>query len=718
MKTIVNYAQKVKEQHALNKTLAPVETDLTDASRSYAIGEQFINDGDLFRAKTPIAQHDALVLNTNYEAADDITTQIKNKTVTTDSVPTEGSTNPVQSNGVFVENRNIYAVMGEMGAKNLLPFDLDEIKAANTEGTWAGNVYTRRNVSFTVNSDYSVDVVADGITNTQASGFFYYSASGAEKFVGKSVTLTGCPISGGSSTYNLQAYRAASVDGSGGTEKDTGSGVTLDWMNNGTGIKAMVAISIGAEVSCNAKFKPMLRYAEDIDSTYQPYAKTNQQLTVENEALTNQVTDISDEVTDMNNVLGAKNLLPNNVESRTLNGVTFTVNNDGSITINGTATNTTFFYLVGDSNTESGYKLSGSFIVSTQNYISQDSYLRIGKTAGDYTNVREETVVSFSENSDIYVVIRIASGEVIDNVTLYPMIRLASIEDSTYVPYAKTNQELTAENQTLANQADDIVDVLSAKNIWSETIPPTANSGGSYTLANHEYVVSTTASTNSGVYWPTDKLSPFYADMVGVRAKLSFEVKADAPMRAYAGFYNNEVSLTTDYQKIEQDIADLSQIASAFKVYTLDTTSAHTISMKNVMIRPASITSDTFVPYAMTNRELTENYNIKTAFVSVPATYHGGSVANINFEKRNGVVHAWWAGGTPTFPAQGTEYEIGDIPEGFIPSQAQTGYGIDMNSFTKGMYLQLRTNGKIYIFGYNTGTGSTVNALVSLVYFV
>ena len=181
---------------------------------------------------------------------------------------------------------NIYAVMGRNGAKNLLPFDLDEIKAANTDGTWSGNVYTRRNVTFTVNSDYSVDVAADGVTNTQASGFFYYSASGTEKFVGKSVTLTGCPVSGGSSTYNLQAYRAASVDGSGGTEKDTGSGVTLDWLNDGTGTKAMVAISVGAEIACNAKFKPMLRYAEDIDSTYQPPCKTNQQLTAENQTLT------------------------------------------------------------------------------------------------------------------------------------------------------------------------------------------------------------------------------------------------------------------------------------------------------------------------------------------------------------------------------------------------------------------------------------------------
>lgn len=135
------------------------------------------------------------------------------------------------------------------------------------------------------------------------------------------------------------------------------------------------------------------------------------------------------------------------------------------------------------------------------------------------------------------------------------------------------------------------------------------------------------------------------------------------------------------------------------------------------MVRLASDANSAYQPYAMTNRELTDNYNIERAVVSVPATYHGGSAANINFEKRNGVVRAYWAGGTPTFPAQETEYEIGDIPAGFIPSQVQTGYGVDMNSFTKGMYLQLRTNGKIYIFGYNTGTGGTVNSLVSLVYF-
>ena len=125
MKTIVDYAELIKEKHALNETIAPVETDLTDASQAYAIGAKFIYDGTLYRAKTAIAQHDALVLNTNYEAAPDVETQIANEAAT----------------------------ISAMGAKNILPFDLNAIKDLNTSGTWASNVYSYRGVDFTVNPD-------------------------------------------------------------------------------------------------------------------------------------------------------------------------------------------------------------------------------------------------------------------------------------------------------------------------------------------------------------------------------------------------------------------------------------------------------------------------------------------------------------------------------------------------------------------------------------
>lgn len=60
-----------------NKILAPVETDPSASSKAYAVGQHFILDGELYKAKTPIAPGDALVLDTNYEAAESIEAQIE-----------------------------------------------------------------------------------------------------------------------------------------------------------------------------------------------------------------------------------------------------------------------------------------------------------------------------------------------------------------------------------------------------------------------------------------------------------------------------------------------------------------------------------------------------------------------------------------------------------------------------------------------------------------
>lgn len=637
MKTIVDYASKVKEQHALNKTLAPVETDLTDASRAYAIGEQFIYDGDLFKAKTAIAQHDALVLNTNYEAADDITTQIKNKTVTTDSVPTEGSTNPVQSNGVFVENRNIYKVMGALGAKNylqilasgttttngvtfvvnddgtitvstdengatadtnyylnpasqiwvdpdypignyilsgcpaggsagtyrlalsrqgassvldtgtgatfthasgvkvlaliqigtgtvlttpivfkpmirlatdtdntfqpyaktnqqltaenealtnklnneivtrsalgaknILPFDLAEIKALNTNGTWAGNVYTYRGVAFTVNSDGTIS--ATGTATGGNASIKLFAASSNYEMLGKEVILTGCPSNGSASSYRIQAYRMASADGSTGTYFDDGAGTdAFTVLNDASGTVGSFAVAVYENATVtNLLFKPMVRLASDPDTTYQPYAKTNRELTAENQTLTNQVTgisdnvsDISDEIADMNNVLGAKNLLPITALTVTKNGITFTVNSDGSVNVDGTATAEVFLTL----NNYTKLKLLGNYILngcpangSNTTYLLYAHERNASDTAfnNPFKDFGNGVDAQFTTGNGVEVVILIRNGQTINNLTFKPMIRPANIKDSTYVPYALTNRELTEDISDLSAYEHDV----------------------------------------------------------------------------------------------------------------------------------------------------------------------------------------------------------------------------------------------------------------------
>lgn len=62
----------------VNSNIAPSE-DGDTASQGYSIGDQFLRNGTLYKAKTAIVAGDTFVLDTNYEAADKLTKQIKGK---------------------------------------------------------------------------------------------------------------------------------------------------------------------------------------------------------------------------------------------------------------------------------------------------------------------------------------------------------------------------------------------------------------------------------------------------------------------------------------------------------------------------------------------------------------------------------------------------------------------------------------------------------------
>lgn len=140
---------------------------------------------------------------------------------------------------------------------------------------------------------------------------------------------------------------------------------------------------------------------------------------------------------------GKKNLLKNTATTYTTNGVTYTVNNDGSVTANGTATadasiNLSDFSLTNPSNSHVETLKSGNYILSGISGGSDVTYfiqyrdmtksLSQNATDGD----KEITVVN---GNNVYVVIRVKAGITANNLTFYPMIRSADIEDGTYEPY-------------------------------------------------------------------------------------------------------------------------------------------------------------------------------------------------------------------------------------------------------------------------------------------
>lgn len=131
-----------------------------------------------------------------------------------------------------------------------------------------------------------------------------------------------------------------------------------------------------------------------------------------------------------------KNLLQNTASSQTKNGVTFTVNNDGSVTCNGTASNNTFFKIGDLSLASQSYILTGCPSNGGNNSYVLRCYKNgniIGADVGNGFNI--------NESIDGYIEIRIASGYTCNNLIFYPMIRKADIEDDTYESYI-TNTEL------------------------------------------------------------------------------------------------------------------------------------------------------------------------------------------------------------------------------------------------------------------------------------
>ena len=145
-----------------------------------------------------------------------------------------------------------------------------------------------------------------------------------------------------------------------------------------------------------------------------------------------------------------KNLLQNTATSQTVNGVTFTVNNDKSITCNGTATGTaaitinTIFSI-------NSTKISGCPMGGSWSSFELD-LLNINTNNVDVMDTGNGAVIQ-NENS-YRVRIRIASGYTCNNLTFYPMIRKADIEDDTYEPYIEptiTNIYLNTPIEAKAN---------------------------------------------------------------------------------------------------------------------------------------------------------------------------------------------------------------------------------------------------------------------------
>lgn len=191
-----------------------------------------------------------------------------------------------------------------------------------------------------------------------------------------------------------------------------------------------------------------------------------------------------------------KNFIQNTATTQTKNGVTFTVNEDKSISCNGTASSNAFFK-IGDIQLKKNCIMSGC----PEGGANNSYVMRLYNNGSVFKTDSGDGVLINSEIQNGYAEIRIAAGYTCDNLTFYPMIRLAEIEDNTYEPYGY-KVPVVVSGKNLFNKNDVIEGSLNpydGKTIiynnqlhTKNYIPVTANdvyiiSGLDYGIRAHEY---------------------------------------------------------------------------------------------------------------------------------------------------------------------------------------------------------------------------------------
>lgn len=268
-------------------------------------------------------------------------------------------------------------------------------------------------ITFTVNSDKTVNV--NGTNDTSANSSLIINRYDLSP---GTYILNGCPSGGASNTYRLAIQETGSYSILGSIDIGNGSGeFTIDTTTN---VQIAIFIQKGLTIN-NLLFKPMLREATIADDTYEQYGASPS----------------LDYLSEIENLEG-ENICPSLNTTRTINGVTFTKNKDGSYTLNGTAaaevnypinvnttTNTRTVLLKANSK----YRMLSNY--ESGKYTTQVFYLK--NNVMTYSS-SSSSLIETVEETKAGMYIRVYKDAVLDNVTIYPQITKGE-EYKPYVPY-------------------------------------------------------------------------------------------------------------------------------------------------------------------------------------------------------------------------------------------------------------------------------------------
>ena len=235
----------------------------------------------------------------------------------------------------------------------------------------------------------------------------------------------------------------------------------------------------------------------------------------------------------------------------TSNGITFTVNDNRSITINGTSTGVGYFRVASSLNLppNTTFVLSGSNALSS----SMMLYITLSKNGGwykEYYNVGGTPCVFTTEEGCVYnIQIYVYSGNTFDNETIYPMLNYGT-EAAPYKPYKADALDTFPIPTSITNRED-----------WGRGVSEAYHNGIEYRDGRWFYVKRTKRLICNGTEgwmlggtsdYPTScRVELYYTDVLNASTS-DIAIKSNLyPSRTSGDTYRKIIGISTSSQYIQ-----------------------------------------------------------------------------------------------------------------------------------------------------------------------
>ncbi|MDE6141751.1 MAG: hypothetical protein K2G03_04020, partial [Bacilli bacterium] len=281
--------------------------------------------------------------------------------------------------------------------------------------------YKLYGLTVTLNDDKTIVVSGSATSNTKHKIGEIELDPGTYK-------LLGCPSGGG--IFNTYAL---SINIGNSTGFDIGEGYEFTLDSKTVVTTSFILYKDKGYIADNLIFKPMIVLASETDLSYDPFKI---------------------EKYDLREVQGVTNLLPCNAETQTVNGITCTNNDDGTYTLNGTATSAAYIELYdGPTITIKKGDYIGSLAARRMFYIrynnNSDYKTLASSSLGDSLGFTIEGDYSFNR-----IYIYIAKGGVVDNEKIMPMLELGNKSHRFVPPGRWIEQTAKSDNKFIKENAE------------------------------------------------------------------------------------------------------------------------------------------------------------------------------------------------------------------------------------------------------------------------